>query len=320
MKLASVLSPLSDSNLRLAAQCGVEGVVHRYPGPDLEDLLAIKKKVDSHGLQLFGIEGFLPIEKIKTGSDSDGSDLELMKQLIVNMGKAGVGVLCYNFMAGTDWVRTRIDAPERGGARVTAFCLEDAEKAVSLNDDREAISEEPISADQLWENLKTFLDEIIPVAETAGVILAMHPDDPPIHQFRGKDRIMNSLENFERLLALKQHPSNAICFCLGSFAAMGLNTVEIQDVIRRLGKGIAYVHFRDVRGTPENFVETFHDNGPTDMPAIIRTLREIGFDGAMRPDHVPQYEGEFDEDPGYTMQGRLFAYGYIRGLLQATEG
>ena len=100
---------------------------------------------------------------------------------------------------------------------------------------------------------------------------------------------------------------------------MGLNTGELQDAIRRLGKGIAYVHFRDVRGTPEDFAETFHDNGPTDMPAIVRTLREVGFNGAMRPDHVPQFEGEFDEDPGYTMQGRLFAYGYIRGLLQATE-
>lgn len=318
MKLASVLSPLSETNLRLAAQCGVEGVVHRYPGPELEDLLEIKKKIEVQGLQLFGIEGFLPIEKIKTGTDVDGAELELMKQLVINMGKAGVPLLCYNFMAGTDWVRTRLDAPERGGAHVTAFCLTDVEDAVSLNDDRERISEQAICAEELWKNLENFLDEIIPVAEQAGVVLAMHPDDPPITKFRGKERIMNSPENFDRLLSLKDHPCNAICFCLGSFAAMGLETENIQQAIRLLGKRIAYVHFRDVRGTPEDFVETFHDNGPTDMPAIIRTLREIGFDGPMRPDHVPQYDGEFEMDPGYTMLGRLFAFGYIRGLLHGT--
>jgi len=318
MKLASVLSPLSDTNLRLAAQCGVEGVVHRYPGPELENLLEVKKKVAAHGLRLLGIEGFLPIEKIKTGSDSNGEELELMRQLVTNMGKAEVPVLCYNFMAGTDWVRTRLDVPERGGAQVTAFRLVDAEKAVSLNDDREAIPEQVINAEELWENLETFLDEILPVAEQAGVVLAMHPDDPPIPEFRGKERIMNSPENFARLLSLRDHPANAICFCLGSFVAMGLGNEEIQQTIHSLGERIAYVHFRDVRGTPEDFAETFHDNGPTDMPAVVQTLREVGFEGPVRPDHVPQHEGEFELEPGYTMLGRLFAFGYIRGLLDGT--
>lgn len=319
MKLASVLSPLSKTNLRLAAQCGVEGVIHRYPGPDLDDLLALKKKVEDQGLRLFAIEGFLPIENIKTGTDSDGAELKEMKQLITNMGKAGVGVLCYNFMAGTDWVRTKVDAPERGGAQVTAFRLADVDDAVSLNDDREAIPEVTITGDELWKNLENFLDEILPVAEQAGVVLAMHPDDPPIAEFRGKERILNSPEGFERLLSLRNHPSNAICFCLGSFASMGLGDEKIQQTIRDFGNRIAYVHFRDVRGTPEDFAETFHDNGPTDMPAVIRTLQEIDFDGPIRPDHVPQYEGEFDEEPGYTILGRLFAFGYIRGLLQAVR-
>jgi mannonate dehydratase len=93
---------------------------------------------------------------------------------------------------------------------------------------------------------------------------------------------------------------------------------DIPDAIRRLGPRIRYVHFRDVAGTAENFRETFHDNGPTDMPAAIRAYREAGFGGPIRPDHVPQFAGETGE-PGYTMQGRLFAFGYIRALLQATE-
>ena len=94
---------------------------------------------------------------------------------------------------------------------------------------------------------------------------------------------------------------------------------DIPDAIRRLGQHIKYVHFRDVRGTAESFVETFHDNGPTDMAESIRLLKEIGFSGPIRPDHVPQLEGEEDGDHGYTMLGRLFAFGYIRGLLHGTE-
>jgi len=93
--------------------------------------------------------------------------------------------------------------------------------------------------------------------------------------------------------------------------------VDIPATIRRLGPHIQYVHFRDVRGTRERFVETFHDNGPTDMAAAMRAYRDIGFTGPMRPDHVPQLVGEEDGPPGYTMQGRLFAYGYLRGLMHA---
>ena len=316
MKLASVLWPLSPTNLRLAAQCGVEGVVTRYPGPELSDLLAAKETIEAEGLELVALEGYLPIENIKIGNDPDGVELAAMKKLVENMGEVGIPVLCYNFMAGTDWVRTRVDAPERGGARVTAFDLAEVEQAVSLNHSAGKIAEQTITADELWENLAAFLDELIPVAERAGVTLAMHPDDPPLPEFLGKGRIMNSVENFQRLLELNASPRNAVCFCQGSFATMN---ADIPATIRALGDRIAYVHFRDVRGNPESFTETFHDNGPTDMAEAIRTLKQVGFAGAIRPDHVPQLEGEDDGDPGYTILGRLFAFGYIRGLLHGTE-
>ncbi len=315
MKLASVLIPQSVKNLRLAAQCGVTDIVTRYPGGTLEAVLSAKAEIEAHGLRLAVIEGWLPIEKIKLGVDSDGAELAAMKDLVRHMGEAGIPTLCYNFMAGTDWVRTRLDHPERGGARVTGFDLAAAESAMSLNQPTTAIAEGGISADQLWENLQAFLEALVPVAEQAGVDLAMHPDDPPLPEFRGKARIMNSVENFERLATLVPSDRNGICFCQGSFATMG---ADIPQAIRRLGKHIRYVHFRDVRGTPESFVETFHDNGPTDMVAAMRAYREIGFAGAIRPDHVPQLEGEDDGEPGYTMLGRLFAYGYLRGLMQAT--
>ncbi|MCA9046194.1 MAG: mannonate dehydratase [Planctomycetaceae bacterium] len=315
MKLATVLTPLNVTNMCLAAQCGVEGVVSRYPGPRLEDVRDIKRKVNANGLELFSIEGYLPIENIKTGTDHDGSELAAMKSLIQHMGEVGIPILCYNFMSGTDWVRTRLDAPQRGGAKVTAFKLADAEQAISLNT-HQAASASPLGGEELWANLERFLQEVVPVAEAAGVTLAMHPDDPPLPEFQGKARIMNSVESFERLVTLVPSSRNAICFCQGTFATMG---VDIPTTIRRLGKHIAYVHFRDVRGTPEAFAETFHDNGPTDMAAAVRAYRDVGFSGPIRPDHVPQLEGEDDGEPGYTMQGRLFAFGYIRGLIDGTQ-
>ena len=316
MRLASVLTPLDQYNLTLAAQCGVQDITVRYPGPDFADLLRLQKQIEAHDMRLAIVEGYLPIERLKLGRD-DGSELAAMKSLIRQMGQARIPILCYNFMAGTDWVRTRLDAPERGGARVTEFDLGAAERAVSLSATASTIAADRISAEQLWANLERLLRELVPVAEECGVFLAMHPDDPPLPEFQGKARIMNSVGNFERLMQLVPSAHNGICFCQGTFAAMG---VDIPATIRQLGRHIRYVHFRDVRGTgPEHFVETFHDNGPTDMVAAMAAYHEAGFTGPMRPDHVPQLIGEEGGEPGYTMLGRLFAYGYMRGLMQATE-
>lgn len=316
MRLASVITPLNEHNLTLASQCGVQDITVRYPGPDLARLAELQSQIAAHGLRLAIVEGFLPIERIKLGRD-DGTELAAMKSLIRAMGRLGIPILCYNFMAGTDWVRTRLDAPERGGALVTEFDLAAAEHAVSLSATASTISGERISADELWVNLERLLRELVPVAEQCGVFLAMHPDDPPLPEFLGKARIMNSVENFERLVRLVPSRHNGICFCQGTFAALG---VGIPATIHRLGPHIRYVHFRDVRGRgPAHFVETFHDNGPTDMVAAMAAYREVGFTGPLRPDHVPQLIGEEQGEPGYTMLGRLFAYGYMRGLMQSAE-
>lgn len=322
MQLATVLTPLSDENLQLAAQCGVTDVVARYPGPDIGELRALQQRIESFGLTLSVIEGGLPLEDIKLGCD-DGTELEALKTCVRQLGEVGIPLVCTNFMAGTDWVRTRLDAPERGGALVTEFSLEEVEKAISLDGRRGSVPDassvrdiESITAETLWANLERMLNEVIPVAEEAGVTLAMHPDDPPLPELAGKARILNSVESFERLVSLVPSERNAICFCQGTFAEMGC---DIPATIRRLGPHIRYVHCRDVRGTAESFAETFHDNGPTDMVEAFRAYREIGFDGPIRPDHVPQLVSEDDGEPGYTMLGRLFAYGYLRALMQATE-
>lgn len=316
MKLATVLNPLSDHNLTLAAQTGVDEIVIRGPKPGLPSIAEMQTQVESFGLKVGVVEGGLPIDRIKLGQD-DGSQLAEMKELIRTLGDLGIPIVCYNFMAGTDWLRTSDDTKERGGALVTAFDIDDVANAHIPG--RDAYGEEGLeggmTTNALWENLERFLVETVPVAEKAGVTLAMHPDDPPVASLLGNDRIMNNVAGFQRLVDLVPSPANAIALCQGTFSEMG---VDIPATIRALGSHIAYVHFRDVKGTPERFVETWQDNGQTDMVAAMRAYREVGFDGPMRPDHVPILAGE-EGTPGYTMMGRLYAYGYIRALMQATE-
>jgi len=317
MKLASVLTPLSDDNLRLAAQTGVDEIVIRCPGPDLSLIDYLQRRVESFGMRVGVMEGNLPIGNIKLGRD-DGTEMQQMKDLVRHVGRLGIPLLCYNFMAGTDWIRTSVDTPERGGALVTAFHLDDLMSARIPGREPygEVGLEQAANRDGLWAALEAFLVEIIPVAEEAGVVMAMHPDDPPLPALLGNERIMHDVAGFERLVELVPSPANKIAFCQGTFAEMG---IHIASTIRRLGDHIGYVHFRDVRGTAESFVETWQDNGQTDMVEAMRAYREIGFDGPMRPDHVPMLVGEEGGEPGYTMLGRLFAFGYIRGLMQATE-
>jgi len=316
MKLASVLTPLSDENLTLAAQCGVDQIVVRYPGPDLTEFNRMQQRIRSFGMEIGVVEGYLPIDRIKLGTD-DGTDLAAMKALIRHLSDLDIRLVCYNFMAGTDWIRTSVDTLERGGSKVTAFRLADLDKArIPGRPAFRAELEPGAKRPELWKNLQNFLEEIIPVAEDAGVVMAMHPDDPPLPHLLGNDRIMHDVAGFERLVEIVKSPSNKIAFCQGSFSEMG---IDIPATIRRLGSNIAYVHYRDVVGTAADFRESWQDNGQTDMAEAMRAYREVGFSGPMRPDHVPQMIGEDDGEPGYTMLGRLFAFGYIRGMMHATE-
>src|SRR5438128_1853256 len=201
--------------------------------------------------------------------------------------------------------------PSRGGSVVTSFDY------AQVTD--ELTEQGPISEDELWVNLDYFLDKVLPVAEQWNVKLAMHPDDPPLSPIRGVGRIMRSVENFQRLLDLVPSPVNGITLCQGNFTLM---TDDLPSVIRHFGRQgkIFFLHFRDVRGTPEKFEETWHDAGQTDMLACMKAYRDIGFEGVLRPDHVPTVEGDSNENAGYSSFGRLYAIGYIRGLRQAVYG
>ncbi|MEL0095672.1 MAG: mannonate dehydratase, partial [Planctomycetaceae bacterium] len=220
MKLASVLTPLSDENLTLAAQTGVECITIRYQGPTLEDWKPAVARIRSFGMEIAAVEDAIAMENIIRGTEGRDEEIEGIISLLHIMKELDIRVLCYNFMAGTDWVRTKTDVLDRAGAKVTQFNLDEIDLAVSLDDASKPLEYEELAADALWDNLKYFLEKVLPVAEQLEIDLAMHPDDPPLEVFMGRARIMNCVDGFRRLVELVPSPRNGICFCQGSFVEM----------------------------------------------------------------------------------------------------
>jgi mannonate dehydratase len=315
LEIAEFISPTPSPVWKLAKQAGVDLAVGGLPFDDLRageaawdyaPLLRMKERYEAGGFKLAVIEARPPLNKTKRGLLGRDEEIATVCALLENMGKLGIPVWCYEWMTDFNWLRTNMSTPARGGSIVTSFDYGDVTT--------EPTELGPISEDELWVTLDYFLKKVVPVAEKCGVKLAMHPDDPPLSPIRGVGRIMRSVENFQRLLDLYQSPMNGITLCQGNFTLM---TDDLPSVIRHFGKKIFFVHFRDVKGTPSRFEETWHDAGKTDMLACMRTYRDIGFDGVLRPDHVPTVEGDSNEHAGYSAFGRLYAIGYIRGLRQA---
>jgi mannonate dehydratase len=314
-----MLTPPSDRNLKLAKQAGAEGLVIHYPGLDLHNLLQTCEKAESLGLSINAVERLIPHSKFVHNLPGRDEQIGDFIQLVKNMGTAGVPVLCYNWMPRDDWGRTRVDVPERGGALVTEF---DLETPMIPRDQGYEVPEgaaKITGVDELWENLQYFLERVLPVAEDAGVKLAMHPDDPPMADLYGQPCIMVGFDAMERLVNMVPSPSNTLCFCQGTFSSQG--TLDIYEGISRLGRHISFVHFRDVVGQVPKFRETFIDNGKTDMAKAMKAYMALPHskDICIRPDHVPTMEGETNENPGYEMLGRLHALGYMKGLIHSVE-
>ena len=318
MKLSMVAVPSTDGHLRTLKQIGVDYVVH-YDMQDvpnsLDDLRAIRDRYKAFGLAWTVAESGPAIDQIVMGKSGAPSQTERYKRLLELLGKVGIESVVYNFMPQVHndamVVRTSFEARTRGGAKTSRF------RSADVRNDTVKHTEVTISREQMWDNLERFLRAVLPAAEAAGIRLAIHPDDPPLSPLCGLERIMNREESFDRLFSISSSPANALTFCVGCFAELG---VDILRLIERYRERIACVHVRNITGVPSDFTETFPDDGDVNLVAVIQKLHEIGFSGYLRSDHAPQLESDDAGTPeGYSVQGHLFALGYLRGLIQATE-
>lgn len=283
---------------------------------DPKALTANKEAWQQAGLTLNVIEGPASLGTLtKLGLPGRDQEIANFITFMKNLKQhGGIDVICYNWMPVVSWYRTKMDSPGRGGALVTAFDYEDVKKL--------PITEYGVvTKDALWKNLEYFLKAVVPEAEKIGMKLAMHPDDPQVDSIKGISRIMTSVENFNRMLDIVKSPSNGVTMCQGNFSLMG---ADIPTVVRDFGKRglIHFVHFRNVQDLSGKkpsikFTETFHDEGQIDMYAAMKAYYDIGFKGPIRPDHVPTMAGDSNAHPGYSNIGSLFAFGYMRGLMQA---
>lgn len=313
--LAGLGTPPSEANMRLARQIGVTDVVTGLPaerrGPVCEflPLLHLRKRVEDAGLKLSVIENFAAPLSAGLGLSGRDRDIEHYCQTLRNIGVAGIPIVCWGFAPVIRVMRTSRTTRTRGGALATSFDY-DLVKGAPLAE-AGVISEE-----EMWDNLLYFLERVIPVAEEAKVKMALHPNDPPISPIKGVARILRDIEAFDRALEMVPSDYNGLTFCQGCFAEMG---VDIPEAIRHFGRRgkIFFVHFRDIKGAVPKFEEAFHDDGKTDMFAAMRAYQEIGFEGPMRPDHVPILEGEDGGRPGQMAMGRLHAVGYMKALMEA---
>jgi mannonate dehydratase len=315
LEIAEFISPTPSPVWQLAKQAGVDLAVGGLPPADLlqgeapwdlAPLRRLKERYEAAGFKLAVIEARPPLNKAKRGLPGRDEEIATVCTLLENMGRLGIPVWCYEWMTDFNWVRTNFSTASRGGSVVTSFDIDDVPADLTGNP--------PIGEDALWANLGYFLRKVLPAAEAAKVKISMHPDDPPLSPIRGVGRIMRSIDNFQRLVETVPSPMNTITLCQGNFTLM---TDDLPAAIRTFCKHISFVHFRDVRGTPSRFEEAWHDAGQTDMLACMRAYRDIGFDGVLRPDHVPTVAGDSNEHAGYSAFGRLYAIGYIRGLREA---
>ncbi|MBQ6823014.1 MAG: mannonate dehydratase [Clostridia bacterium] len=245
-------------------------------------------------------------DHIKAGDALRDESIEKVISMFPHMQAHGITTICFNWMAHIGWLRTRSDYPERGGATVTAFDMAEFQP-----------TDAKITAEELWKNYEYFVKAVIPYAEKYGIKLGLHPDDPPVPRLGDVERIMISKENIKRAVyGFVQSESLGITMCQANYFVMG---EDLPETIKEFADRIFMVHFRNTTGTPEQFRETYHDNGDIDMAAVMRCYLENGVNVPIRVDHVPTMAGEVSTLPGYDAMGRLFAIGYLKGILDALK-
>ena len=326
---------------------GVVGALYDVPVGEVwpaDRILALKKQVNEAGLSLEVIESVNVHEDIKLGLPTRDRYIENYIETVRNLAKAGVKVICYNFMPVFDWVRTELARPLPDGSRAMAYDngvlknLKPEElveriaadsngfelpgwQADRLGELRQLLEQYAgIDGEALFRNLKYFLDGVIPACEETGVKMAIHPDDPPWPLF-GLPRIVTCERDLERIVRIVDSPCNGLTLCSGSLGANREN--DIPALVRRFGAmdRIPFAHVRNIRWTGDrSYQESSHlsSDGSLDLFEIMKAYHDVGFDGYLRPDHGRSLWGE-KARPGYGLYDRALGAAYLNGLWEAIE-
>jgi mannonate dehydratase len=290
-----------------------------------ENLVSLKKSINEEGLELEAIENFSPADwyDILLDGPKKKEQIEYLKSIIRNVGKAGIPTIGYNFSVAGVWGHVQEEAA-RGSALTVTFKGNEGPEEVSipngqiwnmtydLNAPKGYIPN--ISTEEIWSRLEYFLQELIPVAEEAGVRLAAHPDDPPMPTLRGSARLVNQPHLYQKLLDIVPSRNNALEFCMGTIQEM--TEGNIYDALEQYSKqnSIAYVHFRNVIGKVPKYQEVFVDEGDIDMVRALRVLKKNNFDGILIPDHTPQMTCKA---PWHA--GMAYALGYMKAAMNIVK-
>ena len=310
---------VSAEDLKWIQQMGVEYLnVQTGTGKaTLENFLAIKKRVEAAGLKVWNISNNdnRNIEEVTLNLPGRDAKIAWLKQYIRDTGKAGIGYITYAHMANGIW--SSKGETTRGGAAARAFHLKDAKGFWNGKTYDQPLSHgRKYSKEELWENYTYFIKQIAPVAEAAGVRIGIHPDDPPVPELGGIPRhIFGTYDGYVKALEIANSPAIGVCLCCGTWMEGGKSTgKDVYDAVRgfaKMGK-LWKIHFRNVTGPIPDFVETYIDNGYTDMYKLMRTLVEVDFRGNLIADHVPEMSSGKGNGWSYSM-------GYIRALHQAAK-
>ncbi len=300
---------------------GYTGTVN--PFWTLEELTHLKKEINAHGLELAAIENLDPAiwHDILLDGPKRDEQIEQVKTIIRRMGKVGIPCLGYNFsIAG---VASRTEGTYARGEAVSVGMEGEVDQTPIPNGMVWNMIYEPdapqgrvdnFSHEELWRRLENFLQEILPVAEEAGVQLAAHPDDPPMPTIRQTPRLVYQPDMYQRLIDLAPSSSNMLEFCLGSIAEMTEGNVYAATEQYAKQRKLAYIHFRNVRGKVPHYKETFVDDGDIDMLRILHILAEQDYEGVIIPDHTPQMSCAA---PWHA--GMAYAMGFMKAAIRVVE-
>ena len=281
----------------------------------LQNFLDIKKRVENAGLKVWNISNNdnRNIEEVVLNLPGRDQKIEWLKQYIRDTGKAGIGYITYAHMANGIW--SSAQESTRGGGAARSFHLSNAKGFWNGKTYEGPLTHgRKFTKAELWENYTYFIRQIAPVAEEAGVRFGIHPDDPPVPELGGIPRHMfGTFDGYVKALQIANSPNIGVCLCCGTWMEGGKSTgKDVLDAVRafaKMGK-LWKIHFRNVTAPIPDFVETYIDNGYTDMYKLMKTLVDVDFRGNLIADHVPAMAGGKNNNWSYSM-------GYIRALYNA---